>query len=85
MLKMMKESSKCDPSNVDFQDKQVIKLFEGLEPLKITPDQLNGQTLGTYAIPECSTDFTIQMIKDSKPKNFGDLIRISGLSHGTEV
>jgi DNA polymerase-3 subunit alpha (Gram-positive type) len=56
-----------------------------LEPLNIKPEQINGETIGTYALPECSTPFTIGMIKESKPKCFGDLIRISGLSHGTDV
>jgi DNA polymerase-3 subunit alpha (Gram-positive type) len=81
----MKESSKCDPSNVSFQDKKVIELFYSLKPLGITPDKINGQTIGTYAIPECGTNFAINLIKDAKPKNFADLIRISGLAHGTDV
>jgi DNA polymerase-3 subunit alpha (Gram-positive type) len=85
IFKLLRDSSGIDVSKVNFQDPKVLELFSGLEPLKIKPEDINGETIGTYALPECATNFTIGMIKESKPKSFGDLIRISGLSHGTDV
>ena len=60
-------------------------LFHGTEVLGITPDDIGGTPVGCLGIPEFGTDFTIQMVVDTKPKTLTDLIRISGLSHGTDV
>ncbi|GMO14349.1 MAG: PolC-type DNA polymerase III [Mycoplasmoidaceae bacterium] len=84
-FKRIKETSGVSYSDVDFQDHKVIELFQSLSPLGLKPDDLTGETIGTYGIPECATPFTLGMIKKSKPQSFGDLIRISGLSHGTDV
>jgi DNA polymerase-3 subunit alpha (Gram-positive type) len=84
-FKQIRDTSGIGTDAVDFQDHKVLQLFENLEPLGITPEQINGETIGTYALPECATNFTLGMIKESKPRVFGDLIRISGLSHGTDV
>jgi DNA polymerase-3 subunit alpha (Gram-positive type) len=85
IFKLLRDTSGVDTTMVNFQDHKVLELFDNLKPLGITPDDLNGETIGTYALPECATNFTIGMIKESKPRSFGDLIRISGLSHGTDV
>jgi DNA polymerase-3 subunit alpha (Gram-positive type) len=85
LFKSMLKTTKIDPSIINYNDTKVISLFRNLDELKIKPEQILGIELGTIAIPECSTGFTLGMIKESKPSCFGDLIRISGLSHGTDV
>ena len=63
----------------------VMSLFQNTEALGITPDQIGGTKLGCLGIPEFGTDFAMQMVIDAKPQAFSDLVRISGLSHGTNV
>jgi DNA polymerase-3 subunit alpha (Gram-positive type) len=70
---------------IPFDDKKVMSLFTGTEALGITPDQIGGVKLGTLGIPEFGTKFVIQMLEDTRPTTFSELVRISGLSHGTDV
>ena len=72
-------------TEIPLDDKRVIELFHGTEVLGIKPEDIDGCKIGSLGIPEFGTDFVIQMLIDTKPQSFSDLIRISGLSHGTDV
>ena len=72
-------------TEIPLDDKQVIELFHGTDVLGIKPEDIGGCKLGCLGIPEFGTDFVIQMVEDTKPQTLSDLIRISGLSHGTNV
>ena len=85
MIRMLQDLTDTDPTAIPLDDKQVMSLFQSTEALGITPDQIGGCPLGSLGIPEFGTDFVIQMLIDTKPQSISDLIRISGLSHGTDV
>ncbi len=70
--------------DVPLDDKETMKIFLSPEPLGVTSEQIMCET-GTLGIPEFGTGFTISMLVDTKPKTFAELIKISGLSHGTDV
>lgn len=72
-------------TDIKLDDPGVMKLFENTSSLGITPEDIGGCPVGCLGIPEFGTDFVIQMVVDTKPKTLSDLIRISGLSHGTDV
>ena len=72
-------------TQIKLDDPGVMKLFADTSSLGITPDDIDGCPVGCLGIPEFGTDFVIQMVVDTKPKTLSDLIRISGLSHGTDV
>ena len=72
-------------TEIKLDDQGVMKLFDDTSSLGITPDDIGGCPVGCLGIPEFGTDFVIQMVVDTKPKTLSDLIRISGLSHGTDV
>lgn len=74
-----------DARNIPLDDPDVMSLFANTKALGITPDDIGGCPVGCLGIPEFGTDFVIQMVVDTKPKTLSDLIRISGLSHGTDV
>ncbi|MBQ6806173.1 MAG: PolC-type DNA polymerase III [Lachnospiraceae bacterium] len=85
MIRMLQDMTGIDPVTIPLDDQQVMSLFRSTEALGITPDQIGGCKVGCLGIPEFGTDFVIQMVIDAKPKCFTDLVRISGLSHGTDV
>ena len=85
MIRMLQDLTGIDPTKIPLDDKQVMSLFQNTTALGITPDQISGCPVGSLGIPEFGTDFVIQMLLDTKPQCFSDLIRISGLGHGTDV
>ena len=72
-------------TDIKLDDQGVMKLFADTSSLGISPEDIGGCPVGCLGIPEFGTDFVIQMVVDTKPKTLSDLIRISGLSHGTDV
>ena len=74
-----------DATKIPLDDPGVMELFHGTEVLGIRPEDIGGCPVGCLGIPEFGTDFVIQMVVDTKPQTLSDLIRISGLSHGTDV
>lgn len=84
MLKMLQDLTGLNPREIPLNDPKVISLFEKPDALGVTSEEL-GTPVGTYGIPEFGTKFVMQMLVDTKPKSFADLVRISGLSHGTDV
>lgn len=85
MIKMLEDLTGLDAKKIRLDDTRVLTLFHDLSALSITSKDLDGCELGCLGIPEFGTDFVMQMVKDTKPKSFSDLVRISGLSHGTDV
>ncbi len=85
MIRMMEDLTNLDAQTIPLDDKSVMSLFKSPEALGITPEDIGGCPLGCLGIPEFGTDFVIQMLLDTKPTSFSDLVRISGLSHGTDV
>ena len=85
MIRMLQDLTGIDPTKIPLDDKRVMSLFQNTSALGITPDQIGGCPVGSLGIPEFGTDFVIQMLLDTKPQSLSDLIRISGLGHGTDV
>ena len=85
MIRMLQDITGVDPTTISLDDQEVLSLFHGLDALHIKPEDIGGTDLGSLGIPEFGTDFVMQMLRDTKPKAFSDLVRISGLSHGTDV
>ena len=84
MIRQLQDMTGVDPLNVPLTDRKVLSIFNGIEALDIKmPDY--KYTHGSYAIPEFGTSFVRQMLDDTKPDKFADLVRISGFSHGTDV
>lgn len=85
MIRMLEDLTGLDAKTIKLDDQKVLSLFRDLSALNISKDDLGGCDLGCLGIPEFGTEFVMQMLRDTKPKNFSDLVRISGLSHGTDV
>ena len=85
MIRMLEDLTGLNARTIPLDDQGVMSLFKSTEALGITPEDIDGCPLGCLGIPEFGTDFVIQMVVDAKPQSFSDLVRISGLSHGTDV
>lgn len=84
VIRMLQDLTGVDPKTIPLDEPKVMSLFSSPEALGVTKEQIKSET-GTYAVPEFGTKFVRQMLLDTKPKTFGELVRISGLSHGTNV
>ena len=84
VLRMLKDTTGIDPQKVPLGDPEVLSLFTKPDAMGITREEL-GCEVGSYGLPEFGTKFVRQMLVDTQPKTFSDLVRISGLSHGTDV
>ena len=95
VLRMLQDLSGIDVTQIDLGDKDTMSIFTGPEVLGVKPNQLRGLVnketgekycpTGTLGIPEFGTAFLLGMLEETKPKTFAELIKISGLSHGTDV
>ena len=85
MIRMLEDLTGISARTVPLDQKDVMSLFASTKALKISPEDIGGCKLGCLGIPEFGTDFAMQMLIDTKPQYFSDLVRIAGLSHGTDV
>ena len=84
VIKMLGDLTGIDPTTVPLDDAETLSLFSSTDAIGITPERLHSP-VATYGIPEFNTSFTRQMLEDTRPKAFAELLRISGFSHGTDV
>ncbi len=85
MIRMLQDLTGIDPLEIPLDSQEVMSLFKNTDALGIKPSDIGGCKLGALGIPEFGTDFAMQMLIDAKPQSFSDLVRIAGLSHGTDV
>ena len=83
-IKLLQEYTNIEIKDIPLADKDTLKIFSSTESLGVTPEQI-GSEIGTYGIPEFGTGFVRQMLIETRPTTFAELVRISGLSHGTNV
>ena len=84
VIRMLEDMTGVDAKSIPFDDPATMSLFSSTKALGLTPEEL-GSPVGSLGIPEFGTPFVRQMLVDTKPKNFSELVRISGFSHGTDV
>lgn len=84
VIKMLEDLTGIDAKTIPLDEPETMKLFSGVEVLGITPERIRSN-VGSYGIPEFGTKFVRQMLEDTRPRTFSELVRISGFSHGTDV
>ena len=84
IIRMIEDITGLDATTIPLDDKETMSIFTSTEALDVTPEEINCP-IGSLAIPEFGTSFVRQMLLDTKPTTFAELVRISGLSHGTDV
>ena len=85
MIRMLEDLTGIDATAIPLDDPQVMSLFQSTDALGIKPEDIGGTKLGSLGIPEFGTEFAMQMLIDTHPTHFSDLVRIAGLAHGTDV
>ena len=84
VIRMLQDLTGIAPTEIPLDDKETMSIFNSTDALGVTPEQIHSQ-VGTFGIPEYGTKFARGMLLDTKPTTFDELIRLSGLSHGTDV
>lgn len=84
IIRMLEDITGVNPVTIPFDDPKIYSLFDNTSALNLKSELMDCD-LGSLGLPELGTKFVMQMLRDTKPKNFSDLVRISGLSHGTDV
>ena len=85
MIRMLEDLTGVDATTIPLDEPKVMSLFKSTEALGVRPEDIDGIRLGCLGVPEFGTDFAMQMLIDTQPRNFSDLSRIAGLAHGTDV
>jgi DNA polymerase-3 subunit alpha (Gram-positive type) len=83
-IRMLQDITGIDPKEIPLDDPQTMGIFSSVEPLGVTEEEI-GVKIGTLGIPEFGTNFVRGMLRETLPTTFAELVRISGLSHGTDV
>jgi len=84
MIRLLHDLTNTDPTKVPLDDKATMSIFSSTDALGVTPEQINSE-VGTYGVPEFGTQTSRNILLETKPTTFEELIRLSGLSHGTNV
>ena len=84
VIRMLQDITGIAPTEIPLDDKETMSIFNSTKALGVTPEQIHSE-VGTFGIPEYGTKFARGMLLDTHPTTFDELIRISGLSHGTDV
>ncbi|MBP5652511.1 MAG: PolC-type DNA polymerase III, partial [Lachnospiraceae bacterium] len=85
MIRMLEDLTGLDAKTIPMDEPGVISLFKSCDALGVKPADIDDVELGSLGLPELGTDFVMQMLKDTKPSCFSDMVKIAGLSHGTDV
>ncbi|KRF31889.1 PolC-type DNA polymerase III [Paenibacillus sp. Soil787] len=84
MMRMLQDLTGIDPTTIPMNDPKAMSIFNSTEAIGVRPDQIRSP-VATYGVPEMGTKFVRQMLQETQPSSFADLLQISGLSHGTGV
>ncbi|NHN28343.1 PolC-type DNA polymerase III [Paenibacillus agricola] len=84
MMRMLQDLTGVDPTTIPMNDQKVMSIFNSTKAIEVTPEQIRTP-VATYGVPEMGTKFVRQMLQETQPTTFADLLQISGLSHGTGV